>query len=548
MKRFYILMLITFLMLSSVSLAYTDIEGHWAQKNIESLSRINIIKGYSDETFRPDEYITRAELITIVNRLLKNTEQSYKYIPDVASDDWYSGEVRKAMYSGIVQGNDNGMVRPNAYITREEAVVILQRAFVKNLPAYNTISYKDIGEVSDWSKEAYYTFINLGYISGYDDNTVRPKANITRAEIVKIINNIFAEIVFLGEYNQEVHGNLLASGENIKLTDVIIDGDLVVTEGTNGTLTLDNVAILGNLILRTPLEIDNKKVSVNGKIINLYETVAAERGNVYINEQYGIRFSIPENGTVVEITQSTKNIDYDKDNLVTLIVNKSDELHFVSFKDALNKEKQRFALIYNEIKVGKIGLADYAICGDGEDSYFVFIKRDDVEYAMYFYNIDDYNVVDNLVNSIELYAGELIHVHEMKVYKNPGLYLKFSYLDYVGVDDSYNTGNRFEGESYFKFFIQVNNVTDMSEYSLEDLKLILRTMEGNNVKILDTETKKVYQYDAIEFTTQEDGKISKSLYIIIETKLYHFIFVGDAEKMMSIGEEIYDDIVNTIEF
>lgn len=531
-----------------MSLAYTDIDGHWAEKNIESLSRINVIKGYSDETFRPDEYITRAELITIVNRLLKNTNQSYKYIPDVASSDWYAKEVRKAIYSGIIQGNEKGMIRPNEYITREEAVVVLQRAFVKALPAYNIFSYEDINEVSSWSKEAFYTFMNLGYISGYNDNTVRPKANITRAETVKIINNIFSEIIFLGDYSEEVHGNLLVSGENIKLSNLIIDGDLVVTEGTNGTLLIENVTILGNVILRTPTEINKKKVNITGETINLYENIDSQIGNFYQNDEYGIKFSIPDNGSVIEVDDSIKKINYNKDNLVTLRITKADDLHFVSFKSALRKEKKRYALIYDEIEIGKIGLADYAICGAGEASYFVFIKRNDVEYVMYFYNADDYNVIDNVVNSIELYDGESIHTHEIKVYKNPGLYLKFLYLDYVGVDDSYNTGNIFEGDSYFKFFIQVNNVTDMSKYSLEDLKILLRAMESSDAEILESETKKVYQYDAIEFTVRENEKISKSLYVIIETKLYHFIFVGDEAKMDSIGVELYNDIVNTIEF
>ena len=354
-------MLIMFLLLPSVSFAYTDVAGHWAERNIENLSNINVIKGYSDGTFKPDDYITRAELITIVNRLLKNTEKSYKYIPDVTSADWFSDEIRKAIYSGIVQGNDMGMIRPNDFITREEAVLILQRAFVKELPAYNTISYKDINEVSEWSKGAYYTFINLGYISGYEDNTIRPKANITRAEMVKIINNIFAEIVFLGNYTDELHGNMLVSGEKTKLTDVIIDGDLVITEGTKGNVELDNVAILGNLILRTPIEINKRRVSIKGETVNLYETIDKQRGNVYRNEQYGIQFSIPEDGNVVEITESTKKVDYTKNNLVTLRVKKADELHFVSFKDGLKKEKQRFALIYNEIETGKIGLAEYMI-------------------------------------------------------------------------------------------------------------------------------------------------------------------------------------------
>lgn len=548
MKKVYVLAVITLLMLSSVSLAYTDTNGHWAEKNIERLSRINVIKGYSDNTFRPDDYITRAELITVVNRLLKNTEKSYKYIPDVLSTDWYSDEIRKAIYSGVVQGNTEGKVRPNDYITREEAVLILQRAFVKNLRPYNTITYKDINQVSDWSKEAYYTFINLGYISGYGDNTVRPKDNITRAEIVKIINNIFAEIIFLGDYTEEIHGNLLVSGKDVELKNVIVNGDLVITEGTNGNVNLNYVAVTKNLILRTPMEIDKKKVTVKGEIINLYETIDKERGNIYKNEPYGIQFSIPENGSVVEIIDQKQSVNYNKKNLITLRITEADDLHFVSFTDALKKEKKRFELIYNELETGKIGLAEYAICVDNkEESYFVFIKRNDVEYVLYFYNIDDYNVVDNLINSVELFDGEKIHNHSMKVYKNPALYLKFSYLDYVGVDDSYNTGNVFEGDSYFKFFIQVNNVTDMSKYSLEDLTIILKTLEGN-AKILDTKTKKVYQYDAIEFTTQEDDKTSKSLYVIIGTKLYHFIFVGDTAEMESIGGEIYNNIVNTIEF
>ncbi|MBR4110844.1 MAG: S-layer homology domain-containing protein [Clostridia bacterium] len=548
MKKVYILMLIIFLMISSVSLAYTDTAGHWAEKNIESLSRINIIKGYSDNTFRPDDYITRAELITIVNRLLKNSEQSYKYIPDVLSTDWYSEEVRKGIYSGIVRGNSEGMIRPNDYITREEAVLILGRAFVENMPVYNTFSYEDINEISDWAHPEYYTFIKLGYISGYNDNTVRPKANITRAEIVKIINNIFSEIVFLGEYTEEVHGNLLVSGDEIRLNNVIVNGDLVVTEGTNGKLELNNVAITGNLILRAPVEYDNKKVSIKGKVVNLYSSIDDENANIYRNHEYGIEFAIPENAKVIEITESTKKVDYNQKNLITLRVNKAEGLHFVSFKTGLAKEKKRFELIYNELKTGKIGLAEYAVCADAKkDSYFIYIKRNDIEYALYFYNIDDYNVVDSLVNSIKLYEGELVHEHSMKVYRNPGLYLKFSYLDYVGVDDSYNTGTVFDGDSYFKLFIQVNNVTDMSDYSLEELKMILKTLEGN-VEILDTKAKTVYQYDAIEFTTTEDNKMTKSLYVIIETKLYHFIFVGDANKMESIGNEIYNNIVNTIEF
>ena len=72
----FIISILMILGFSTVSLAYTDTEGHWASDVIDELSNKKIINGYSDGTFKPDNSVTRAEFIAIVNRMLGLTTES----------------------------------------------------------------------------------------------------------------------------------------------------------------------------------------------------------------------------------------------------------------------------------------------------------------------------------------------------------------------------------------------------------------------------------------------------------------------------------------
>ena len=60
------------ILMSGTTFAYTDIEGHWAKKEIDKLALNGIVTGYSDNSFKPDRNMTRAELVTIINRLLNS--------------------------------------------------------------------------------------------------------------------------------------------------------------------------------------------------------------------------------------------------------------------------------------------------------------------------------------------------------------------------------------------------------------------------------------------------------------------------------------------
>lgn len=540
--------MLALMLASGTTYAYTDVKGHWAEKEITNLSLNGIINGYSDNSFKPDTNMTRAELVTVINRILGNSKQNTKYVPDINAKDWFYSEIRKGIQAGIIQGNTDGYVRPNDNVTREEAIVMIQRALVPINSNTLIEGFEDVEEVSSWSKQALGIFTNKKYINGYADNTLRPKNNITRAEVVKIIDNIIDLYATFGEFTGDIHGNVVVCGKNVSLKNITIDGNLIIAEGAEGTMSIENIIIEGNLIARSHIEIPKKNFKLKGEIFDL-AAKDVENVSSYINDEYGISFSIPEKAKVMYITDEKEKINYNAKNLMTIRINQDDKLYFTSFDSALFKERKRYDVAYTEMEKGKIDMYKYAVYGsEKDDSYFVYLKRDNVEYSIYFYNIENINVIDSLVNSIKLYQGTKIVPHTQKVYKNPALYLKFSYIDYVSVDDSYNTGVVNDEDSFFKMFIQVTNIIDMSDYTLEELKDILVSLEDSDGEIINTEIQKVYTYDAIEYTVKNDEKMTKSLYIVISTKLYHFIFTGDEDKMNAVGVEIYEDIVNSIEF
>ena len=527
---------------------HTQIQhGHWAEKTINNLSVNGIISGYLDNSFKPNNNMTRAELVTVLNRLLNNSVESTKYVPDINVKDWYYSEIRKAIESGFVEGDLSGNVRPNDLITREEAICMLQRALVPLSSSMIIPGFIDYDKISNWAKPSFNTFIEKKYIKGYQDGSIKPKANITRAEVVTIIDNMIDYYVSYGEVTGNIYGTVLVRGNKVNVENTTIVGDLIIAEGGIGT-TLKDIIIEGNFIFRRDVEIPTSNFSVEGNIYNMKPTISSEDVK-YANKEYGISFSIPQKAKVIEIKDEKQNVNYRTKNLMTVRIRHDENLYFTSFASGVFKEKYRYSLPYEPITEGNIGFYKYAVYGyEKDNSYFLYIKRDNVEYVIYFYNIENYNVVDNVINSISLFEGTDIENHKMVVYKNPDLFLKFNHVDYVSVDDSYNTGNVNNEEGLYKLFIQVTNILDMSNYSIEQLQNILVGLEDTDGEIIDSQIKKVYTYEAIEYTVKNEGKISKSLYVVISTKLYHFIFTSDEDKMISAGEEIYNNIISNIEF
>ena len=248
-KVIFIISLLTFMSMFNVSFAFTDTTNHWASDTINKFENYKIVTGYDDNTFKPDDCMTRAEFITVINKILGSEDESAKYIPDISRDDWYYHEIRKAVKLGIVQGDEQGYIYPNAPITREEAVVILGRAFkIKNAYTIKTSS-TDAYAISKWARGEFYAAVNYGYISGYEDQTLRPQGTITRAEVITIISRIIPNILTIDVYSGDIHGNTLVYSDNVVLTNATVTGSLFISDSAIGTLKAKNVIVERDLVV-----------------------------------------------------------------------------------------------------------------------------------------------------------------------------------------------------------------------------------------------------------------------------------------------------------
>jgi endo-1,4-beta-xylanase len=163
---------------------YTDIYGHWAAQNILHLINTGIISGYPDGTIKPDHKITRAEMITLLIKALGvntgNTDTEFTDKEDIPP--WAFEYVCYAARNGIIKGYEDNTVRPNSLITRSEMAVITVNAFSLSTDGEKNMNFSDIKNIPVWAEEYVSAAFRSKILKGYADNTIRPLSSITRAE------------------------------------------------------------------------------------------------------------------------------------------------------------------------------------------------------------------------------------------------------------------------------------------------------------------------------------------------------------------------------
>lgn len=179
---------------------YADVgEGHWAYPWVTFMTDNGYIHGYpaeendGQELYKPDQLITRAEFVTILYFMLNPTANMSESFTDLGVDDWYYEFINKAVGTGYMSGYGDGTVKPNAFITREEATSVVYRAF--KIDKYtNATSFADEAQISDWAYEAIMSLAELGIVVGYTGaeetlSSIQPKVNIKRAEVASLLAN-----------------------------------------------------------------------------------------------------------------------------------------------------------------------------------------------------------------------------------------------------------------------------------------------------------------------------------------------------------------------
>lgn len=153
------------------------------------------IVGYEDGTIRPNGHITRAEAATVFFRLLTDEARDANLTdrspyPDVSAGAWYNKAIATLSRMGILSGYEDGSFRPNATVTRAEFAAMAARFDTEAKPV--DTPFTDL--TGCWAADEIAKAYGKGWVNGYGDNTFRPNGPITRAEAVTLINRVLRRL------------------------------------------------------------------------------------------------------------------------------------------------------------------------------------------------------------------------------------------------------------------------------------------------------------------------------------------------------------------
>lgn len=234
---------------SALTSDFTDISGHWAEDVIDKWAGYEVLTGSGDGRFRPSEYITRADLAIIICRVMNYQTVSGASFTDLGNcSEEQRTAILKLNAAGVMLGDGNNAMRPLERISRQEASVMIARAMQIKPVSSSTFAYQDMASISDWAYGQVMAMSEKGYLAGRGDGYFFPNAYITRAEVIKAIDNVIITGYFYQSGKQTISylGNAIINTTGVELSQVSITGDLIITEGAgDGAVTLTDVTVEG---------------------------------------------------------------------------------------------------------------------------------------------------------------------------------------------------------------------------------------------------------------------------------------------------------------
>jgi len=231
--------------------AFTDIPDNWSKTAIIEAISNGLLNG-SNGKIMPDSSLRRCEMAAIINRAFGATQKGdiSKFI-DIKSDKWYAEDMAKAVKMGTFSGSGNQM-RPEDFITRQEAFAVLARAFKLKTTDYSVLDkFNDKDKISEWAKPELAAIVEAGYVKG-SNGSLNPTGRISRAEFAQAMYNMVKTYInAAGTYTAVNDGNVMINVPDVTLKGVTIKGDLIIGDGVGkGNVTLDNVKVEGRVVVR----------------------------------------------------------------------------------------------------------------------------------------------------------------------------------------------------------------------------------------------------------------------------------------------------------
>ena len=338
----------------AVEPTYGDTAGHWAESSIERWSAYGIIQG-SNGQFDPNGQLTCAQLATILAKLLKLPAAKDAGFTDNTANAWYYDAINRCAAAGILNGNGDGTVTPEAPITRERAMVMLGRALgIEPIRKPDLTKYTDAAKVAPYAQGMVAAMIEAGIVGGVTADELAPQDNINRASTVTILDRA------ISTYADKAGETVKADGKGIVLVvadDVTVTGDVdkllvpadnvdVTVSGSKNiddiTVTGDNSKVILNNSTADNVTLDGKNTELETKSGSKVENVSVteDAKGATVNAGSGTTVKNVENSaadTTVTGSGSVKNVASDTDVTVetkgTEVKNTSDEKITVTDKN-----------------------------------------------------------------------------------------------------------------------------------------------------------------------------------------------------------------------
>jgi parallel beta-helix repeat protein len=170
---------------------FADVQGNWAAAYIEALAKRNIITGFPDGSFRPDDPVTRAQYAAIINKAFAPApKQAAIEFSDVNPSFWGYQPIQTAVTGGFLRGYPEGVFRPNQRIPKVQVLVALSTGLSFPAPTdFSTLSlFQDAGAIPDYARSAIATATQRRIVVNYPSvGLLQPNREATRAEVAALV-------------------------------------------------------------------------------------------------------------------------------------------------------------------------------------------------------------------------------------------------------------------------------------------------------------------------------------------------------------------------
>lgn len=228
---------------------FTDFPTDWSAAGLRSAVQNGLLNG-SNGQINSSGLLIRAQMAAIVNRAFaaRKTADLSVY-SDANTSAWYYNDLELAVAMRTFQGA-NGKLNPEAPITREEAFVVLARAFALESGDTSILNnYTDGASVSAWARSSVAALIENGYVNGANGK-LNPKTSITRAEFAKVISEMASTYADADDsLSATVDGSVIVRENGVSLSGKTINGDLIIADGVS-RIDLTGVTVTGRIVLR----------------------------------------------------------------------------------------------------------------------------------------------------------------------------------------------------------------------------------------------------------------------------------------------------------